>query len=75
VALDDASVTRILRLCDLACQRSGLRFRAARVALNDERDSLLRAVAAAVFAAASPTAADPAAVPGTPSAAVQAVAS
>jgi len=51
VALDDASVTRILRLCDLACQRSGLRFRAARVALNDERDSLLRAVAADVLGA------------------------
>jgi len=46
VALDDESVARLLRLCDLACQRSGLRFRAARVALNDDRDSLLRAVAA-----------------------------
>lgn len=48
VALDEASVARVLRLCDLACQRSGLRFRAARVALNDDRDSLLRAVAADV---------------------------
>jgi alkylation response protein AidB-like acyl-CoA dehydrogenase len=46
IALDDASIERILRLCDLACQRSGLRFRAARVALNDERDGLLRSVAA-----------------------------
>jgi len=49
MALDDASVERILRLCDLACQRSGLRFRAARVALNDERDALLRSVAADVL--------------------------
>ncbi|HEX8693890.1 MAG TPA: acyl-CoA dehydrogenase family protein [Longimicrobium sp.] len=48
VALDEESVARLLRLCDLACQRSGLRFRAARVALNDDRDSLLRAVAADV---------------------------
>jgi acyl-CoA dehydrogenase family protein 9 len=46
--LDEESVARVLRLCDLACQRSGLRFRAARVALNDDRDSLLRAVAADV---------------------------
>jgi hypothetical protein len=30
IALDDASVERILRVCDLACQRSGLRFCAAR---------------------------------------------
>jgi hypothetical protein len=46
MALDDASVERLLRLCDLACQRSGLRFRSARVALNDDRDDLLRSVAA-----------------------------
>jgi len=46
MALDEAGIARILRLCDLACQRSGLRFRAARVALNDDRDTLLRAVAA-----------------------------
>jgi len=49
MALDDESVARILRLCDLACQRSGLRFRAARVALNDDRDDLLRSVAADVL--------------------------
>jgi acyl-CoA dehydrogenase family protein 9 len=49
VMLDDTSVTRILRLCDLACQRSGLRFRTARESLNDGRDSLLRAVAADVI--------------------------
>ncbi|HSU13276.1 acyl-CoA dehydrogenase family protein [Longimicrobium sp.] len=48
--LDGDSVARVLRLCDLACQRSGLRFRAARVALNDDRDTLLRAVAADVLA-------------------------
>jgi alkylation response protein AidB-like acyl-CoA dehydrogenase len=48
-ALDDASVARLLRVCDLACQRSGLRFRAARAALNDERDALLRSVAADVL--------------------------
>jgi len=46
MALDEDSVAGILRLCDLACQRSGLRFRAARVALNDDRDALLRSVAA-----------------------------
>ncbi len=48
--LDDASVERLLRLCDLACQRSGLRFRQARVALNDARDALLRGVAEDVLA-------------------------
>lgn len=37
-------VPALLRLCDLACQRSGLRFRSARVALNDARDSLVRSV-------------------------------
>jgi acyl-CoA dehydrogenase family protein 9 len=59
VRLDEDSVARILRLCDLACQRSGLRFRTAREALNDGRDSLLRGVAADVLAgddlAAAPT--------------------
>lgn len=49
--LDDVSVERILRLCDLAAQRSGLRFRRARVALNDTRDHLLREVAGDVMAA------------------------
>jgi acyl-CoA dehydrogenase family protein 9 len=48
--LDDDSVQRILRLCDLACMRSGLRFRAAREALNGSRDDLVRAVAADVVA-------------------------
>jgi hypothetical protein len=38
------------RLCDLACTRSGLRFRAAREALNGSRDELVRAVAADVIA-------------------------
>jgi alkylation response protein AidB-like acyl-CoA dehydrogenase len=46
--LDDESVQRVLRLCDLACQRSGLRFRAAREALNGSRDALTIAVAADV---------------------------
>lgn len=53
MALDDESVARLLRLCDLACQRSGLRFRAARAALNDERDALLRSVAADVIGEAA----------------------
>jgi len=53
-ALDDDSIARLLRLCDLACQRSGLRFRAARTALNDERDALLRSVAADVLGEAAP---------------------
>ncbi|HEV3049110.1 MAG TPA: hypothetical protein VGX50_02305, partial [Longimicrobium sp.] len=48
--LDDASMQRILRLCDLACMRSGLRFRAAREALNGSHDDLMRAVAADVIA-------------------------
>jgi len=48
--LDEESVARLLRICDLACQRSGLRFRTAREALNDGRDSLLRGVAADVLA-------------------------
>jgi acyl-CoA dehydrogenase family protein 9 len=39
-----ADVAALLRLCDLACQRSGLRFRSARVALNGERDDLVRSV-------------------------------
>jgi hypothetical protein len=48
--LDEESVQRILRLCDLACMRSGLRFRAAREALNGSRDELVRAVARDVIA-------------------------
>ncbi|HEX5872742.1 MAG TPA: acyl-CoA dehydrogenase family protein, partial [Longimicrobium sp.] len=52
--LDDASMQRILRLCDLACLRSGLRFRAAREALNGSRDDLVRAVAADVIAQTDP---------------------
>lgn len=47
--LDADGVARILRLCDLACQRSGLRFRTAREALTDGRDALLRTVAADVI--------------------------
>jgi alkylation response protein AidB-like acyl-CoA dehydrogenase len=50
VPLDDAAVERLLRLCDLAVQRSGLRFREAREALNDTRDDLVREVAADVLA-------------------------
>lgn len=61
MALDDASVARLLRVCDLACQRSGLRFRAARVALNDDRDTLLRAVAVDVAGTAAAASAGPAA--------------
>lgn len=52
--LDQASMQRVLRLCDLACLRSGLRFRAAREALNGSRDDLVRAVAADVIAQAEP---------------------
>jgi alkylation response protein AidB-like acyl-CoA dehydrogenase len=48
--LDPESLERVLRLCDLACQRSGLRFRAARVQLNGSRDELYRAVSADVVA-------------------------
>ena len=47
--LDAEGVARLLRLCDLACQRSGLRFRTAREALTDGRDALLRTVAADVI--------------------------
>jgi alkylation response protein AidB-like acyl-CoA dehydrogenase len=50
VALDDARIEEILRLCDLACQRSGLRFRAARESLHDARDQLVRDVAADLLA-------------------------
>ncbi|MDQ3308921.1 MAG: acyl-CoA dehydrogenase family protein [Gemmatimonadota bacterium] len=45
IPLDDACVQRILRLCDLSAQLSGLRFRAARDSLHDTRDDLLIAVA------------------------------
>lgn len=63
--LDDASVQRVLRLCDLACQRSGLRFRAAREALNGSRDELMRAVAQDVIAQTDvPTDTQPAGEPG-----------
>lgn len=48
ISLDAESIDRVLRLCELAVRRSGLRFRRARVALNDARDELLRAVAADV---------------------------
>jgi acyl-CoA dehydrogenase family member 9 len=43
--LDEASVEKALRLCDLACQLSGLRFREARDGMHDERDGLLNRVA------------------------------
>ncbi|CAN5902774.1 acyl-CoA dehydrogenase family protein [soil metagenome] len=45
----EESVARTLRLCDLACQLSGLRFREARESLHDARDSLVREVAADVI--------------------------
>lgn len=63
--LDEASVERVLRLCDLACQRSGLRFRAAREALNGARDALVCAVAQDVVAGTdAPTDVHPAGEPG-----------
>ena len=49
LSLDEPSLERLLRVCDLAAQRSGLRFRRARVELNDARDDLLREVAADVI--------------------------
>lgn len=49
IALDDTSIERILRLCDLASQLSGLRFRDARESLHDARDELVVAVAADVI--------------------------
>lgn len=49
--LDAETTERLLRLCDLACQRSGLRFRTAREALHDARDGLVREVAADVIGA------------------------
>jgi alkylation response protein AidB-like acyl-CoA dehydrogenase len=63
--LDDESMQRILRLCDLACLRSGLRFRAAREALNGSRDDLVRAVAQDVIARTdAPTDTQPPGEPG-----------
>jgi acyl-CoA dehydrogenase family member 9 len=50
VAIDEKRIEEILRVCDLACQRSGLRFRAARESLHDTRDELVREVAADVLA-------------------------
>jgi hypothetical protein len=43
--LDEGSIEKALRLCDLACQLSGLRFREARDGMHDERDGLLNLVA------------------------------
>ncbi|HEU0055247.1 MAG TPA: acyl-CoA dehydrogenase family protein, partial [Longimicrobium sp.] len=51
IVLGEDEVERLLRLCDLACQRSGLRFRAARQSLNGERDTLAMEVADDVTAA------------------------
>jgi alkylation response protein AidB-like acyl-CoA dehydrogenase len=45
IPLDEANVERILRLCDLASQLSGLRFREARESLHDARDELITEVA------------------------------
>lgn len=57
--LGDDRVERVLRLCDLACQRSGLRFRAARESLHDARDERVREVAADVIGRAGRIASDP----------------
>jgi alkylation response protein AidB-like acyl-CoA dehydrogenase len=53
MTLDEATIERVLRLCDLAAQRSGLRFRRARVLLNDARDELVREVAGDVIGQAA----------------------
>jgi acyl-CoA dehydrogenase family member 9 len=54
IQLDEDSIERLLRVVDLAAQRSGLRFRRARVGLNDARDALLREVASDVIASQRP---------------------
>ncbi len=51
IALNAEAVDKIVKLCDLACQSSGLRFRAARESLHDARDELAGAVAADVLEA------------------------
>lgn len=51
IALDADAVENILKLCDLSCQKSGLRFRAARESLHDARDQLAAEVAAGVIQA------------------------
>lgn len=56
ILLDETTIERLLHLCDLACQRSGLRFREARDNLEDTRDELLRQVAADVIAYETPSA-------------------
>jgi alkylation response protein AidB-like acyl-CoA dehydrogenase len=50
---------RVLRLCGLACERSGLRFRSARESLHATRDERVLAVAADVVATAGRIASDP----------------
>jgi hypothetical protein len=64
VPLDEARIERVLRLCDLACQRSGLRFRAARESLHGARDARVKEVAADVIGAAGLIASDPGGVGG-----------
>lgn len=54
IPLDEVTVERLLHICDLACQRSGLRFREARENLEDTRDDLLRQVAADVISYEEP---------------------
>jgi alkylation response protein AidB-like acyl-CoA dehydrogenase len=49
--LGEDRIEAVLRLSDLACQRSGLRFRAARESLHDARDERVREVARDVIAA------------------------
>jgi alkylation response protein AidB-like acyl-CoA dehydrogenase len=56
--LGEDRIEAVLRLCDLACQRSGLRFRAARESLHDARDERVREVAADVIAAGGRIASD-----------------
>jgi hypothetical protein len=57
--LSDERVEEILRLCDLACQRSGLRFRAAREAQRAARDECVRNVADDVIRTDGMLASDP----------------
>jgi hypothetical protein len=57
--LGEERLGRVLRLCDLACQRSGLRFRDARDSLNDARDERVKEVARDVIAAGGRIASDP----------------
>ncbi|CAN5757213.1 acyl-CoA dehydrogenase family protein [soil metagenome] len=50
IPCDARSVEKMLRVCDLAAQLSGLRFRSAREALHDARDEMISQVASDVLA-------------------------